>query len=85
MTRGREPPLEAWAREDPRRRKAEGLLIGLAEEGVKGKEHADVAPRLEGHGCIHPDEAARLHALRGGGAGSPYRAAGPPKWPGAAR
>ena len=43
MTRRLEATLEACAREDPRRRKAEGLLIGWAEAVVNGKEHADVA------------------------------------------
>jgi hypothetical protein len=59
MTRGLEATLEACAWEDPRRRKAEGLLVGWAEEVVNGKEHADVAQQLEGHGSIHLDEARR--------------------------
>lgn len=66
MTRGLEAPLEACAWEDPWRRKAEDLLVGMAEEVVNGKEHADVAQQLEGHGRIHPDEAGRLCAPRGG-------------------
>jgi hypothetical protein len=65
MTRGRDVPREGCAREDPRRRKAEGLLVGLAEAGVDGKESADVAQQVEGHGRIHLDEARRLRAPRG--------------------